>query len=162
MKRKWWVSAQSPYCPQVNGKQSPGWKPTGDRPANAEENPGIRYRQRSGGQGRTRIHSSWLPDIQTLFSFTLSLSNCQHTLLHRPLLTILSFSILSTWLNHQRTPSSILLSTSFITAQPPYPCIQDFIHSIWYSTKSLSFFLLCFLTYLILSEDLIYTPPSGF
>ena len=40
------------------------------------------------------------------------LSDYQHTLLAN-----LSFSILSTWLNHWRSPSSILLYTPFVTPQ---------------------------------------------
>ena len=51
VKRKWWVSAQPPYSSQKNGRQSPRVEPVkqGDRPPDAEENPGSRYRQMLGG-----------------------------------------------------------------------------------------------------------------
>ena len=54
---------------------------------------------------------SW---YQSISSTAYPLSDYQHTILHR-LLTILSFSILSKWPNHQRTTSSIFSSTPFIT-----------------------------------------------
>ena len=40
VKKKLWISAQPPYSSQGNGRQSPGWKPTGDKPPDAEDNPG--------------------------------------------------------------------------------------------------------------------------
>ena len=51
---------------------------------------------------------------QSISSTGYSLNDYQHTLLHR-LLAILSFSILSTWPNNWRIPSSILLSNPFAT-----------------------------------------------
>ena len=58
----WWVLAQTPYSPQGNGRQSPRVEPFNeeDRPPDAEENPGNRYRLRLGGQARQRAHSRYI------------------------------------------------------------------------------------------------------
>ena len=45
VKRKWWVRSQ----PQETGGSHPGWN-QGDRPPDAEENLGSRYRQSLEGQ----------------------------------------------------------------------------------------------------------------
>ena len=55
VKKKWWAPAQPPYSSQGNGgsHQSGNHR---DRPADAENNPGSRYRQRMGDKrGRGRI-----------------------------------------------------------------------------------------------------------
>ena len=61
-KIKWWVLAQPHYSPQGNGRLLPRGEPKnqGDRPHDAEENPGSRYRQRLGAQARPRAHSRYI------------------------------------------------------------------------------------------------------
>ena len=55
---------------------------------------------------------SWYQSISFIMAYPLN--DYQHTLLQRPL-AILSLSILSTWLNHWSTTSSILSSRPFFT-----------------------------------------------
>ena len=58
VKRKWLVSAQPPYHKEM--RQSPGWKPMGDRSTYVEDNPGSQYRQRLGEQVEPQVHSRYI------------------------------------------------------------------------------------------------------
>ena len=62
VERKWWVLAQPPYPQQENGGQSRRVEPfnQGDRPLDAEENPGSQYHRRLEGQARAWAHSTYI------------------------------------------------------------------------------------------------------
>ena len=66
VKRKWWVLAHPSYSQPGNGRQSPRVEPwnQGDRPPDAEKNPGSRYRQRLVGEARLWGHSRYIHIIQ--------------------------------------------------------------------------------------------------
>ena len=58
--KKWWGLAKPLYSLQVKGRQSPGWKPKGDKLAYMEDSPGSWYHQSLGEQEELREHSRYI------------------------------------------------------------------------------------------------------